>query len=239
LPFIVKICLFQHLFRTILNNLYLHKGLDYEIELKRRGFYPKGGGEVFVRTKPIQQLKSIELTNFGDLKRIYGRAYVAGFLGLDVAQRMADTASKLLRNKYQHIPIEIEVIKEKEGTYYGVGSGIIVIAETSTGCLLAGSGLGEKGVSSEDVAKEAAESLMGDLDCQCCVDHYMQDQLIIFMALAEGVSRIRTNELTLHTKTAIHYTQVLTGVKFDIKPQNDNRSFIIECNGMGFSNNFL
>lgn len=41
----------------------------------------------------------------------------------------------------------------------------------------------------------------------------MQDQVIIYMALAAGRSRIRTGEVTLHTHTAMHFSQLLTGVR--------------------------
>lgn len=37
-------------------------------------------------------------------------------------------------------------------------------------------------------------------------------QLVLFMALAKGHSRLRTGELTLHTKTAIHVAELITGV---------------------------
>jgi hypothetical protein len=39
-----------------------------------------------------------------------------------------------------------------------------------------------------------------------------QDELIIFMALAEGTSKIKTGPLSLHTKAAIFFTKHLTGV---------------------------
>ena len=41
----------------------------------------------------------------------------------------------------------------------------------------------------------------------------MHMQLIVLMALAEGVSRIRTGPLTLHTKTAIHVAEKMTDGK--------------------------
>ena len=37
-------------------------------------------------------------------------------------------------------------------------------------------------------------------------------QLLIFMALAEGKSRVKCGEITLHTKTAIAIAQLLTKV---------------------------
>lgn len=37
-------------------------------------------------------------------------------------------------------------------------------------------------------------------------------QLIIFMALAKGVSRVKSGPITLHTQTAIHFAEQLTKV---------------------------
>lgn len=45
-----------------------------------------------------------------------------------------------------------------------------------------------------------------------------QDQLILYMALAEGESEVLVGSLTLHTKTAIAVAQELTGTKFNVVP---------------------
>ena len=42
---------------------------------------------------------------------------------------------------------------------------------------------------------------------------YLQDQLIILMALAAGESRVLSGPLTLHTQTAIHIAQRVAGVR--------------------------
>ena len=42
---------------------------------------------------------------------------------------------------------------------------------------------------------------------------YLQDQLIIFMALARGQSRILAGPLSLHTKTAIHVAESFMKVR--------------------------
>jgi len=46
-----------------------------------------------------------------------------------------------------------------------------------------------------------------------------QDQVIIFMALAAGSSKVLTGELTLHTRTAIHVAELLLPgrVNFTVK----------------------
>ena len=85
---------------------------------------------------------------------------------------------------------------------------------------------------------EAVDSLVKDLSHEACVDEYLQDQLIIFMALAKGKSKIKSGPLSLHTKTAIHFTSVLTGVAFNVVPFDTTKdSFIIECEGMGYAAN--
>ena len=127
----------------------------------------------------------------------------------------------------------MQVVVEPQGPYFGAGTGIILFAETSSGRVLAGSALGKKGLPSEAVAAEAAETLKRDLDCESCVDQYMQDQLVVFMALAKGRSAIRCGPLTLHTQTAIHYAQVMTGVEFRVVEEIKDKVYLVECEGMG------
>ena len=70
-----------------------------------------------------------------------------------------------------------------------------------------------------------------------CFDEYMQDQMIIFMALAKGQSRILTGPLTLHTQTAIYIANELTQANFDVIPiKRDNEVVknIIQCEGIGY-----
>ena len=212
-------------------------GVRTECQILRRGYYPKGGGEVYLKIYPVKELSPISILEFGNLKRIYGRSFVAGHLPIDIAKRMAKTVNQELEKIYQDIPIDIEIVKEPDHTYNGTGTGIIVIAETTTGCILAGSALGKKGITAEAVGLEAVQQLIDDLSHEACVDQFMQDQLIIFMGLANGVSKIKTGPLTLHTETAIHYTQLLTGAKFVVNKINSGN--IIECTGIGYKNEFL
>ena len=65
----------------------------------------------------------------------------------------------------------------------------------------------------------------------------MQDQMIIFMALAKGQSRILTGPLTLHTQTAIHIATELTKASFNVVPikkGDDVIKNIIQCDGIGY-----
>jgi len=74
------------------------------------------------------------------------------------------------------------------------------------------------------------------IDQGVCLDEYAQDQVIIFMALAKGCSKVLTGPLTLHTQTAIHVVEHLTKAQFKVSPvseEKNNSKFIIECQGIG------
>ena len=62
----------------------------------------------------------------------------------------------------------------------------------------------------------------------------LQDQLIIFMAMAEGESKVTCTEPTLHTRTAMVIAEQLTAANFAVqKPSGPNQCWQIHCQGAG------
>ena len=49
--------------------------------------------------------------------------------------------------------------------------------------------------------------------------------MIIFMALADGESRLLCGPLTLHTETAIHIAEKMTGAKFKVSDLIENEKW--------------
>ncbi|XP_070252370.1 RNA 3'-terminal phosphate cyclase [Myotis yumanensis] len=216
-------------------------GFKFNCDIKMRGYYPKGGGEVIVQVSPVKQLNPINITERGSVTKISGRAFVAGALPFKVAKEMAAAAVRCLRKEFRDLYVNIQPVQEPRDHAFGNGSGIIVVAETSTGCLLAGSALGKRGVNADKVGIDAAEMLLANLRHGGAVDEYLQDQLIIFMALANGVSRIKTGPVTLHTQTAIHFAEQLAKAKFTVKKSEEEGdaskdAYIIECQGIAMTN---
>ncbi|XP_069794106.1 RNA 3'-terminal phosphate cyclase [Narcine bancroftii] len=215
-------------------------GFQFNCDLKMRGYYPRGGGEVRIKLSPTKLLSPINMTERGIITKIHGKAFVAGVLPFKLANEMASAAIRCIKKELHDIYVNIQPVQEPKEKAFGNGNGIIIFAETSTGCVLAGSALGKRGVSADRVGSEAAEMLLINLRHGGCVDQYLQDQIIIFMALASGVSRVRTGPLTLHSQTAIHFAEMLTKAKFTVNKINDQESgserCIIECEGIGMTN---
>uniref|UniRef100_A0A3Q2NS87 RNA 3'-terminal phosphate cyclase n=1 Tax=Fundulus heteroclitus TaxID=8078 RepID=A0A3Q2NS87_FUNHE len=195
-------------------------GVRFDCDIRMRGYYPKGGGEVMVTVNPVKELQPVTLTERGNITKIHGRAFVAGVLPYKLAKDMSAAAVRTIRKEIKELYINIQPLQEKDKAY-GNGNGIIIIAESSTGCLFAGSALGKKGVYADKIGIEAAEMLLRNIRHNGCVDEFLQDQLIIFMALAKGTSRIRTGAVTLHTQTAIHIAERLTQLKGKTKQEQN------------------
>jgi RNA 3'-terminal phosphate cyclase (ATP) len=124
----------------------------------------------------------------------------------------------------------------------GSGSGIIIIAlpsskndspnEGKMHLPLAASALGNRKVPPLQSGMNAASELVECISSGGCVDRWLQDQLIPFMALAgsnsdndKRKSEILVGELTLHTQTAIAVAEWVTGCKFEIERMTGDDPF--------------
>lgn len=206
------------------------------LTIVRRGYYPKGGGEVSVTVPTMKEpLPAITVLDRGTVTSVRGRAYVAG-LPKHLAKESRDAAVALLVKKgIDPSVIDIEYVREDAAKAFGAGSGVVLWAETDTGCILGGSSVGQKGVEAAEIGREAAEELERNLTQGGCVDEYLQDQWIIFGVLAKGKSRVRCGlPLTLHTRTAIWLAEKLTGVSFTQIPDEEGKTVVLECEGIGF-----
>eukprot|EP00128_Syssomonas_multiformis_P006964 Colp12_sorted_trinity150504_noHs@16220 len=129
-------------------------GADIDLRISKRGYYPKGGGEVVLsKVNPVYELKPINLLERGDVIRIEGRAFTAGGVKQSVSSQMAAAAKKVLKKQYgSTCSINIETVHETPQNAFGDGCGLIITAHTSTGCRLAASGLGARGITAAEVS---------------------------------------------------------------------------------------
>ena len=193
----------QHVTLPVLKSM----GYDADLDIIRRGHYPRGGGIVNVKINPVKKLKS---ASFDDLKinKIKGISHAVK-LPEHVAVRQAESAEKVLQANGFNAEIEIE----NSNNALGPGSGIVLWTEGNT--RVGGSSIGERGVRAEKVGEKAAEELLYHISQGAAVDKYIGDQIIPYMAMA-GKSSVKTAELTLHAVTNIFVTEKIMGKKFDV-----------------------
>jgi len=235
----------EYLQRVLLPTLRQHLHIDANLPLLRRGFFPRGQGLVSLQVKSLPAessgLPAINITSRGDIEGMLISVFTAGKVKVSVGERMMATAEKIVETRIAASPLTENKIKinriclhEPPERACGDGCGIILVATSSTGCLLGASGLGERGISAEDVAQGAADELMDlILNSKACVDDHLMDQLIIFMALADGRSEVIAREPTLHTRTAVAVAEILTSAKFEIRKLKEGNGGLwsISCQG--------
>jgi len=186
-------------------------GLKVELELKRRGHYPKGGGLVTGRVEPWEEMKPLEATELGKIERFGGISHAAN-LPAHVAERQAKAAKERLEELY-NVPVEIETEVSRS---LGPGSGIVVWAGTDS-LRLGGDALGKRGKLAEVVGREAADELIEALTPGKAADRFLGDQLIPFLAFAGG--EIGVAEITNHLVTNVWVVEQFLGKTFEVEEE--------------------
>lgn len=203
-------------------------GFNAEIQTVMAGFYPRGGGEVFVRIHPAQQRHPLQIQERGKIRQVKGLSAVSN-LDITIAQRQkAQTEMRLLE---QGIPHEIVV---NEIPAMGRGTMLLLTGECefSQCCYFS---LGAIGKRAETVADEACNELFSFLKTGGTVDEYLADQLIIPLALTKGVSRFVTPRITQHLLTNIDVVKLFLPVVIDVSGGiNEEGVVTVERNSQGY-----
>ncbi|MHA1232421.1 MAG: RNA 3'-terminal phosphate cyclase [Candidatus Helarchaeota archaeon] len=213
-------------------------GYNFQLKINKRGHYPKGGGMVSANFEPTQNLKSLNIKDYTEIKYIEGISHCVR-LPKHVAIRQMNAANKVLReNGFQTAKIRIESYRPDRDPHLGPGSGIVLWAIPDNNIPLGSDSYGEKGKTAETVGQEAAKSLVEELKSRANVDIHAADFLIPYIALAKGESVIKTRTLTNHIKTNIDITSMILGIDFKIK-KTKNGLYEISVNGIGLKNKYL
>ena len=226
---------YEAIFGHILQRFF---GASFETKILKRGYFPKGGGHIQLNVKPLTRpLQAVTLTDPGNVSTITVYASCAGKVPRSKAKQMASSASQhLVSQGLRNDSIDIVTQYFDSNQAFGNGSHIFVKAELTSGCVLGSSAILGPKDTPEQVGKDAATAMLRYIDQGVCLDEYAQDQVIIFMALAKGCSKVLIGPMTLHTKTAIYVLEHLTEARFKVSPVSEVTN-IIECDGIGFEPN--
>ncbi|MBI2075768.1 MAG: RNA 3'-phosphate cyclase [Candidatus Aenigmarchaeota archaeon] len=196
-------------------------GYKGEVTLIRHGFYPKGGGEVEAKILP-SVLAPLELVKRGKPVHVFGSCVASKDLEkAKVAERMQKYSRERLFKEFQVVPeIKAEYV---DAHSTGGGMDLFVLYENS---IIGSNSIAEPGKSAEKVAQEAITNLIENHASDAPIDEHMSDQIIPYMALARGESRVKVSKITAHTLTNIWVCEKFLDVKFDVNEEER----IIKCN---------
>ena len=199
-------------------------GITVKLDIIRPGYVPRGDGVIEVAVEPVRgKIKPIQLLNQEDLLQIEGIALSSHLREKKVSERMMEKCSQVLRsNGYS---AEIKVIHDTQSLQRGAA--LAIWAKTSSGCIIGADRAGEPRRTSESIGGYVARNLIGDLATGATVDCHLADQLIIYAALADGVSEYRIPRMTEHIETNLWLVESLLGAETEV---NKN---VIRIQGIG------
>jgi RNA 3'-phosphate cyclase len=200
---------FRFVFAPILHKM----GAQVSTVCMRRGHYPKGGGEVKVIINPIQTLKPLNLESRGQNKGISGISHVSN-LPNKITKKMKHTALLKLV-EHRDVQISEEHFPQGQDPAMGAGAGIVLWANYEN-TVLGANGLGERGLPAERVGNIAVEGLLEELNSQATLDVHAADQLLPYMALAEGESVFLAREISEHARTNMWLIEQFLDVIFTV-----------------------
>lgn len=159
-------------------------GARVELQLRRYGFYPAGGGEVFAAIEPCAALRKIALLARGQLRRAWSEAIVAGLPGAIAGREL-----QLVGERLGWCGDQLRIIEPPPDQ--GPGNAVLVTLEYE-GITEVFTAIGEKHVRAESVAEAVVAEVEDYLGSAGAVGEHLADQVMLPMALAEG------GEFTMH-----------------------------------------
>jgi RNA 3'-terminal phosphate cyclase (ATP) len=184
-------------------------GVTLTAKINNYGFHPKGGGEITVNIEPAQNIQASCLLTRGDIRTIKGISCIAN-LPLSIAERQRDAAFKMISQSGLTAEINAHTVSSP-----GTGTFIFLKPETDT-CHSGFSSLGERGKKAEYVGEAAAREFLEYYRTPACLDHHLADQIILYLAVANGESSFTTSRITDHLLTNLWVIDRFLRLKYTI-----------------------
>jgi RNA 3'-phosphate cyclase len=199
--------------RLVLLPLLAAMGVRAGIEVVRRAYYPRGGGDVRLTLQPVLRLSPLQVEDRGATLRFDAHSHVAR-LPLHVARRMEGAARALLP---PDVPFEssTEVCPDELAASPG---GAVVLRAVCAHGVLGAAEVAQRGVPTERLGEAAARSLRRDLEAGATLDGHATDQMLVFLALCDRPSAFRAAPLSSHAVTAMWLLERLRAARFDVRP---------------------
>ncbi len=192
-------------------------GVGLELDLKRRGFFPAGGGELVAHITPATQpLAPVDVLERGPLVNGWADALVPG-LARNIAHRELETLGQRMGWTFDAGQLRQPATRQNEGP----GNALIATLEyahvTEVFCQL-----GERSLSAEQVAKRLVDEVRAYQRSTGALGPHLADQWMLPLALAvwrSGQAASYTcSEVTQHTATNAQTIAMGLPVRVQITP---------------------
>jgi RNA 3'-terminal phosphate cyclase (ATP) len=188
-------------------------GVGIELELRRLGFYPAGGGEFSAQIQPLPAgLLPFDLTARGLLQAAYAEVFAPALPSSVAPRELAALASATGWSGEQ---LRTPPVRQNEGP----GNALLATLAYAQVCEVV-TGFGQKGVRSEQVAGGVVREMRAYQASEGALGPHLADQWLLPLALAVaargGQAAFTCTELTEHATTNIGVIERFLPVRFEV-----------------------
>ena len=201
---------------VLLPNLSL-LGINAELEIVKRGYYPKGGGRV------IFKFHSSKLRN-----KIFIRENIKNTEVISIASNLpyhiVERQIKPIKAKFEELGIRnVKYHAKRLGPdkAAGPGTSILVYTQSQANVFCGGDSIGEKGKPAEVVGSEALEKYLEWYNSKAALDVFMADMIIPYLFMAKGYSMYTAPKMTLHMDSALYVASKIIEREFKVERVNN------------------
>jgi len=203
----------------VLREAYSKMGIKFSFELCKRGYYPKGDGEINLQINP-SNVKSISFSKrkTNDVKLICSFSKLANE---EIENKIKEIVKKL---NAANLIVDVE-IKSEEALDSGAS---LLIYSIDDGSIIGIDALYDKKTHDFDL----------DIDKfiqSYSIDDNLADMIVVPASLANGKTIFQVKEITKHLETNLFVTSKITGCKYGIGKTSNGFDIIIE----GISNSSI
>ena len=193
--------------KYVLMEAYSRFGINFSMEIKKRGYFPKGGGIVELQVFPSNKIIPIHLHK----RKTNDVRLLCSFSKIDkekITDKMMNIKN-ILEKKGFTVSSEIQ-----EEIVIGAGSSLLIFSVDSDS-IIGSDGLLESktGDFPDKIVDDFVSSNLG-------VDNHLADMLVLPASLTNGTTVFRVRKITKHLETNLYITSKMTGCKYDIKKLN-------------------
>lgn len=210
-------------YQQVLYPLMSRMGIDASVEILGRGFYPEGGGRVKASFQPISKIKPLKLLSLGKLKKVKVNCFIQR-LPRTITEQMVEGCSSVLE---QYCELDISYQRTNGNSK---GAGMSLVAEYENG-LLGSNVLTSRGRPAKQAGMDAANDLVQVMESGSTLDVHTADQLLPYMAMADGDSAFSVSRISRHLLSQMDTLETFLDVKFGVVRADNIYHFTVNPGG--------
>lgn len=210
---------------NVMGPLLRRMGFEVEMEMRRPGYVPRGGGILWLRVRPVEgRLRPVVTERGRRMERLWGIALASHLGQRAVARRMAEAAQEVCKEA----GCEATIATREDETAVQAGAALAMFADLEGGWRLGADQAGALGRPAEAIGRRVAGEILKEVKSGAAVDKWAADQVLPFAALAEGESRFWIPGPSDHIESNAWLVRKFLGAEVKVEGQE------MRVKGVGF-----